>query len=57
VCDDDLPTLAKWSANERDDLGFAIETLGDPAVLAGHIGLWGAHPEDGCAALGIALGP
>ena len=25
--------IAKWSANEKDDLGFAIETLGDPPVL------------------------
>ena len=25
--------IAKWSANERDDLGFAIETLDEPPVL------------------------
>ena len=25
--------IAKWSANEKDDLGFAIETLDDPPVL------------------------
>ena len=24
--------IAKWSANERDDLGFAIETLDDPRL-------------------------
>jgi RimJ/RimL family protein N-acetyltransferase len=48
--------IAKWSASEKDGLGFAIETLGDPPVLAGNIGLWGAHPQDRCAALGIALG-
>ena len=48
--------IAKWSASEKDDLGFAIETLGDPPVPVGNIGLWGAQPEDRCAALGIALG-
>ena len=48
--------IARWSASENDDLGFAIETLGDPPVLAGNIGLWGAHPQDRCAAPGIALG-
>ena len=48
--------IAKWSANEKDDLGFAIETLDDPPVLVGHIGLWGARPKDRCATLGIALG-
>ncbi len=29
----------KWSANEKDDLGFAIETLDDPPVLVGSIHL------------------
>jgi RimJ/RimL family protein N-acetyltransferase len=48
--------IASWSANGKDDLGFAIETLGDPPVLAGHVGLWGARPKDRCATLGIALG-
>ena len=48
--------IAKWSANEQDDLGFAIETLDDPPVLVGNIGLWGARPKDRCATLGIALG-
>ncbi len=48
--------IAKWSANTGDDLGFAIETLEDPPVLAGNIGLWGARPKDRCATLGIALG-
>ena len=48
--------IAKWSANEKDDLGFAIETLGDPPVLVGNIGLYGAHPKDRCATIGIALG-
>jgi RimJ/RimL family protein N-acetyltransferase len=31
--------VAKRSANEEDDLGFAIETLSDPPVLAGRIWL------------------
>ena len=48
--------IAKWSANEKDDLGFAIETLEDPPVLVGLIRLWGARPKDRCATLGIALG-
>ena len=37
--------IAKWSANQKDDLGFAIETLGDPPVLAGNTGLWGRAPQ------------
>ena len=48
--------FAKWSANQKDDLGFAIETLDDPPVLVGNIGLWGARAKDRCATLGIALG-
>jgi RimJ/RimL family protein N-acetyltransferase len=48
--------IAKWSANQQDDVGFAIETLHDPAVLVGNVGLWGARPKDRCATLGIALG-
>jgi RimJ/RimL family protein N-acetyltransferase len=48
--------IAKWSANNNGDLGFAIETLQDPPVLVGHIGLWGARPKDRCATLAIALG-
>ena len=48
--------IAKRSANEKDDLGFAIETLDDPPVLIGSIGLWGARPKDRCARVGIALG-
>jgi RimJ/RimL family protein N-acetyltransferase len=48
--------IARWSANEKDNLGFAIETLDDPPVLVGNIGLWGARPKDRCATLGIALG-
>jgi RimJ/RimL family protein N-acetyltransferase len=48
--------IAKWSANEKDDLGFAIETLDDPPVLVGHVALWDARPKDRCATLGIGLG-
>ena len=48
--------VAKRSANEEDDLGLAIETLDDPPVLIGNVGLWGARPKDRCATLGIALG-
>ena len=48
--------IAKWSANDKEDLGFAIETLGDPPVLVGNIGLWDARPKDRCATIGIALG-
>jgi RimJ/RimL family protein N-acetyltransferase len=47
---------AKWSANDGDNAGFAIETLDDPAALVGDIGLWGARPKDRCATVGIALG-
>jgi RimJ/RimL family protein N-acetyltransferase len=48
--------IAKWSANEEDRIGFAIETLDDPPVLIGHLGLWGVRPKDRQATLGIALG-
>jgi RimJ/RimL family protein N-acetyltransferase len=48
--------IAKWSANEKDDLGFAIETLDDPPVLVGNIGLFGVHAKDRCGTIGIALG-
>jgi RimJ/RimL family protein N-acetyltransferase len=48
--------IARWSANQEDDLGFAIETLEDPPVLVGSIHLWGAHPKDRCATLGVAPG-
>jgi RimJ/RimL family protein N-acetyltransferase len=42
--------IAKWSANEKDDIGFAIETLDDPPVLVGNIGLWGAPQGPVCDA-------
>jgi RimJ/RimL family protein N-acetyltransferase len=48
--------FAEWSANEHDDLGFAIETRDDPPVLVGHIGLFGARPKDRCATIGLGLG-
>lgn len=48
--------IAKWCANDKDDIGFAIETLDDPPVLVGNVGLWGARPKDRCATLGIGLG-
>jgi RimJ/RimL family protein N-acetyltransferase len=48
--------IAKWSVNDRDDVGFAIETLGVPPVLVGDIHLMGVRPKDRCATLGIALG-
>jgi len=48
--------IEEWSANQDGDLGFAIETLDDPPVLIGNIGLWGAQAKDRCATVGIALG-
>jgi RimJ/RimL family protein N-acetyltransferase len=47
--------IAKWSANEKDDVGFAIETLDDPPVLVGYIHLFGVRAKDRCATLGIAI--
>jgi RimJ/RimL family protein N-acetyltransferase len=46
--------IAKRSANEKDDLGFAIETLDDPPVLVGRIWLSaaGTRPKDRCATVG-----
>jgi len=35
--------IATSSANDKDDLGFAIETLDDPPLLVGFVGLWGAR--------------
>ena len=48
--------IAKWSTNEKDDLGLAIETLDDPPVLVGNIGLFDVRTKDRVAELGIALG-
>lgn len=47
--------IAKWCANDKDDLGFAIETVDDPQILVGHIQLFGARTKDRCATIGIAL--
>ena len=48
--------IAKWSANEDDTLGFAIETLDDPPVLVGHVSVFSIRAKNRHAALGIALG-
>lgn len=48
--------IAGWCANEKDDVGFAIETRADPPVLVGEIGMWGARPKDRCATIGVGLG-
>lgn len=31
--------IATWCANDKGDLGFAIETIDDPPILVGHIQL------------------
>lgn len=48
--------IAKWCTNDKDDLGFAIETLDDPPTLVGNVGLFGARPKDRCAPIALALG-
>ncbi|WP_375492768.1 GNAT family N-acetyltransferase [uncultured Jatrophihabitans sp.] len=48
-------SLAKWSANDKDDVGFAIETLDEPPVLLGTVHLRGVRAKDRSASLGIAL--
>jgi len=48
--------IVKWCANDKEELGFAIETHDDPAVLVGNIHLHGARLKDRCATIGIALG-
>ena len=48
--------IAKWSTNQQADLGLAIETLDDPPVLVGNIGLFDVRTKDRVAELGIALG-
>jgi RimJ/RimL family protein N-acetyltransferase len=48
--------IAKWSANQGDNIGFAIETLDDPAVLVGHLFFFGIQHKNRHATLGIALG-
>lgn len=48
--------VARWTENQKDDVGFAIVTIDDPLTLVGNIGLWGARAKDRCATLGIGLG-
>lgn len=48
--------MAKWCSNEKDDIGFVIETLDDPSIPVGNVGLWGARPKERSATLGIGLG-
>jgi RimJ/RimL family protein N-acetyltransferase len=48
--------FANWSSNEREDVGFAVETRDADPVLVGHVSLFGVRPKDGCATLGIGLG-
>ena len=48
--------IATWCTNDRDDLGFVIETLDDPPTLVGNLGLFGARPKDRCATIAIGLG-
>jgi RimJ/RimL family protein N-acetyltransferase len=48
--------LAKWCANDGDNLGFAIVALDGPQPLVGNIALWGGHAKDRYATIGIALG-
>ena len=48
--------LAKWSANEGDDLGFTIVALDGPQPLVGHIIVFGIRAKDRLATIGIALG-
>src|ERR1700745_1960713 len=38
--------IAKWSANEKDDLGLAIETLDDPPGRVGNVGVLGIHAKN-----------
>lgn len=45
-----------WCANDKDDLGFVIETLDDPPVLVGNVGHFGTRPKDRCATIGVAFG-
>lgn len=47
--------IAAWCANDKQDLGLAIETIDDPAVVVGHIELSGARTKDRCGTIGVAL--
>jgi RimJ/RimL family protein N-acetyltransferase len=48
--------IAKWSANEGDTLGFAIETLAGRAVLVGHVSVFSMRAKNRHATIGIAIG-
>ena len=48
--------VAKWSANDERDVGFAIETLDGTPALVGSLHLRGVRTKDRSATLGIALG-
>jgi RimJ/RimL family protein N-acetyltransferase len=48
--------IAKWSANEGDTLGFAIETLAGRAVLVGHVSVFNIRAKNRNATIGIAIG-
>jgi RimJ/RimL family protein N-acetyltransferase len=48
--------IAKWSANEQDTLGFAVETRADPAVLVGHVSVFGIRAKNRNAIVGISIG-
>ena len=48
--------LAKWSANEGNELGFTIVAQDGPQQLVGHIIVFGIRPKDRSATVGIAIG-
>ena len=48
--------IAKWCENDKDRVGFAIETLDESPVLVGNLGLWGGATKDRAGTIGIALG-
>ena len=48
--------IAKWSANEGDTLGFAVETRADQAVLVGHVSVFSIQAKNRNAMIGIAIG-
>lgn len=48
--------LVGWCANDKDDLGYVIETSADPPTMVGHIALFGARPKNRCATIALALG-
>ena len=48
--------LAKWSANEGNELGFTIVAQDGPQPLVGHIIVFGIRAKDRSATVGIAIG-